>query len=230
MACFAAGCSFDPSGLGTTTDADPLAPDAVSIDGLVAIDSATDDGPTSTADASNPPPDAALSAPWSLEDFRVEVPCIVMTSSFACTAGANTDTLVLDGPAGTFYDVQVRLRGVVEQKTYVGGTQTGFWYEGGVGADAGWNEFRIDISSPSTHFFLNAGASGTVNCFELDQTVTFTVEGNATFTLSGDALDGQQVRNIDGSGQPIVPAGVPPAPSPYDGQFVHFDVLSVTPQ
>jgi hypothetical protein len=43
-------------------------------------------------------------------------------------------------------------------------------------------------------------------------------------------VDGFQLANRDAAGNPIVIAGVPPAPTAFDGQFIQMEVLSVTPR
>ncbi len=158
------------------------------------------------------------------------MPCEETDPSTVCTAANETleKSAELGGADGTTYEVRLRFRGVVEQMSYEGGTKNGFWYEGGTRADGAYNVYRLDVSAPEQHFFLNAGESGIRHCFEVDYTRTVTMEAGATVRLSADAQDGNLISNRDGDGAPIVVDDVPPAPDPYNGQFVQMDVDSVS--
>ena len=137
----------------------------------------------------------------------------------------------MQGTAGVTYDVVLRFRGVVEERTYTGGTQAGHWYTGGDAPDRSdpFNIYPLQVSSPAQTYCLNAGTSGIHTCDGLDYTETIEVAAGATVTLTADSVDGGQIIDIDASGNAIVVPGIAPAPNAYDGQFVQMDVVSVTP-
>lgn len=58
-------------------------------------------------------------------------------------------------------------------------------------------------------------------------TRTIPIKGGATVFLEAHAIDAAEILNRDDASQPIIPAGVPPAPDPYNGQFIQMDVISV---
>jgi hypothetical protein len=134
----------------------------------------------------------------------------------------------LGGAAGRTYDITLRFRGVVEEKTYNNGCFTGRYSSGGVpGADA-YNVYRLSVSSPPQTYYLNAGTSFVTRTWAIDLTQTIQMDAGATVTLFADAIDATEIRNRDDSGAPISIPDVLPA-QPYDGQFIQMDVLSVTP-
>ena len=54
------------------------------------------------------------------------------------------------------------------------------------------------------------------------------MEAGTSVTLRALSVDHVQARNLSTMVVPIVVDGIPPAPLPYDGQFIQMDVLSVT--
>lgn len=147
----------------------------------------------------------------------------------ACSPTPVSRTVTFGGATGVTYDVVLRLRGVVEQRVYLGGSQDGHWYVGGATparTDAN-NIYSLAISNPAQQFYLNA-AVGPLSLTQLDYMRTVRVTAGATLTLTADGIDGAQLANRDSSGRAIVINGIPPAPMAYDGQFVQVDVLSVT--
>jgi hypothetical protein len=166
----------------------------------------------------------------SLGGLRWELPCGSSTSSAACTASDITPiTSTLGGAAGTSYDVVLRFRGVVEQKGYTGGTNDGMFLQIGGTPDADpYNVYALAVSSPAQTYYLNRGTSGQTRCYGIDYTHSIRVAAGATVTMTALAIDGAEIKNLDGGGQPIVVAGVPPAPGTFDGQFIQMDVVSLT--
>lgn len=174
----------------------------------------------------------------SLSGLRWELPCLTLDRDFpeyVCfTHPEVTQTATLRGTPGRSYEVRVRVRGVVETRAYTGGTvEAPFIRRGGdsmpTDADA-WNVYRLDVSAPAEHWFLNAGASGEYVCHAVDATFTLRAAADATVTLFASSVDGRrsQIRNRTEDGGVLVAAGVPPAPGAFDGQFLQLDVLSVS--
>jgi hypothetical protein len=176
----------------------------------------------------------------SLAGARWSLPCTAAPDmSNVCTTGAaQVQTAVLNGTPGKAYDVTLRFRGFVEQKTYTGGSDAGvaavgtnasLFLTGGTDNGDGFNVYRLAIDQPAQTFHLNAGTSSIYYCFALDFTATVRMNGGATVTLTADPKDGAILGNKDADGGSIVVTGVPPAPAAFDGQFVQMDVVSVKP-
>jgi hypothetical protein len=164
-----------------------------------------------------------------LEGLRWSMPCRAPQGSNGCF---NDDPPVVStsfgGVAGETYGVTLRFRGIIEQKSYSGGTNdTAFWQEEGMPAADGLNIYALDISSPRQRFYLNRGSSAFDRCWVIDYTKTVQASANATVTLTATSIDGVQKRNVDGTGSPLRVPDVPPWPNVFDGQFIQMDVISV---
>lgn len=140
------------------------------------------------------------------------------------------------GQPGRLYDVEVRIRGVVETRNWVGGVPEAPFIVRGARSGAlppesdAWNVYELRVSQPQESWALNVGSSGEYFCHQVDSTFTFRASAGATVTLFASAVDGNrtQILNRRDTGQPIVVPGVAPAPAAFDGQFLQLDVLSVT--
>jgi hypothetical protein len=165
-----------------------------------------------------------------LEELRVEAPCTNGGSPICTASTTASEPVTMGGEAGAVYDVTLRIRGVVEQKTYTGGTQDGFFYAGGTPAADGYNVVKLEVSEPAATYYLNAGTSGIERVWELDATEKIPVAAGATVVVTSEPGDGLQIANTDGTGQPIIPPGIPPAPEAFPGQFVHVEVIATDKQ
>ena len=207
------------------------------LDGLACIADANNSGTITATDAllvlkkSVAQPislDCPICIAGDLLGWRVESPCTSGDSPVCSSQNDVFDSVTIAGDDGVTYDVKLRLRGVVEQKSYTGGVQDGLFLEGGSPVSDGYNIVKLEISDPAATYYLNAGTSGIQRVWELDVTKTIPIRAGATVTLSLNALDSAQIANTDGSGQPIIPSGIPPAPAAFPGQFVHIEVLSTS--
>jgi hypothetical protein len=235
---------------------------------VVATVDASDAG--ASLDASAGPKDAARDGPVDalsdrpplnpaavLEGQRWDLPCGPMvpdnqvcqdlpvnTTMCPPDPGSRTvnRTLTFGGTPNTFYDVELRFRGVVEPKIYEGGTEWGqHLYVGGVpalhedGTKSQYNVYSLTVSSPANVYYFNFDEhmGETRYVFPVDIRHVVTIEGGARVTLASMDLDCVMIRNcVDVTVQPCTPyviAGVPPA-SGYNGQFLLINVLSVTPK
>ena len=61
----------------------------------------------------------------------------------------------------------------------------------------------------------------------LDYQKRVQIAAGSTITLTATSQEGLQVKNIDPKGQPIVITGLPPAPDPFDGQWIQIDVVDI---
>lgn len=128
------------------------------------------------------------------------------------------------GEKGKRYQVTLRFRGVVEPMMYKGGKQVGdYFYIGGEKNNATYNIYRIDVSSPKSHYFLNRQDKVGHQIFTIDYTQTIEIDGGAEITFTGDGQNGKMIANF----KKLVIPDVVPAPKPYNGQFVQVNVVEV---
>jgi len=169
----------------------------------------------------------------ALQGLRWEMPCKPGHEGPFCDAAVDRPVVTarLAGDPARQYDVTLRFRGVVEWENYKDGTSQEHWYVGGQPNNGLYNIYQLGISAPAQVFYLNFpdGHDDGSRSFPIDYTRTIRVQGGATVTLSADAQDGRLVSNTDDKGKPLVIPAVPPAPAPFDGQFIQMDVVSVVP-
>ena len=125
---------------------------------------------------------------------------------------------------GKRYKVTLRFRGVVEPMMYKNGKKDGdYFYIGGEPNNATYNIYKITISSPASHYFLNRQDKVGHRIFTIDYTKTIEIDGGATVTFFGDGQNGRLISNF----AKLVVPDVPPAPKPFNGQFVQVNVVDV---
>jgi hypothetical protein len=129
-----------------------------------------------------------------------------------------------DGEVGKRYKVTLRFRGVVEPMMYKGGKMDGeYFYIGGEPNNSTYNIYKLSISSPVSHYFLNRQDKVGHKIFTIDYTKTIEIDGGATVTFLGDGQNGRLISNF---AKLIVP-DIAPAPKAFNGQFVQVDVVAV---
>lgn len=159
----------------------------------------------------------------ALSMLRAEAECGTTVGSY-CTTGGGEAEVVMTGEPGSAYVVSLHVRGVMETKSYDGGTPDGLWHPDGDPGDFDlWNEVTLSISAPAQTIRLNSGPSGSSSCVLVDMMHDVTIEAGATLRVDFDAIDGSQVANGDDL---VVPA-IPPAPDAFDGQFVQLDAVAI---
>jgi len=120
--------------------------------------------------------------------------------------------------------VTLRFRGVVEPMMYKNGKQVGeHFYIGGEKNNGTYNIYRISVSSPESHYFLNRQDKVGHQIFSIDYTQTIEIDGGAEITFLGDGQNGKMIANF----KKLVIPGIAPDPMPYNGQFVQVDVVDV---
>ena len=130
------------------------------------------------------------------------------------------------GDPGTRYRVTLRFRGVVEPMMYKDGAMDGdSFYRGGVPNHGTYNIYKLAVSSPPAHFFLNRQDTVGHRIFAIDYEKTIEIDGGATVTFHGNGQNGHLITNFS----KLVVPDVPPAPQPFNGQFVQMDVVKVEP-
>jgi hypothetical protein len=167
---------------------------------------------------------------WQLACQDENNPCgCPLTSSQSETVNAT---------AGVTFTLTIRIRGVVEGRSYSNGelSPDGNWYIGGDNPpsnDDPNNWYRLTVTTPSQPtqvYFLNP-YSEEPYCYGVDYQEAITVMNGSVISLDADSVDATQNQNQDGNGNPIsVPDNDPTHPiqvsQPFNGQFAQFDVLS----
>lgn len=135
-----------------------------------------------------------------------------------------TDVKKFGGQPGKRYKVTIRVRGVVEPMMYKDGQMDGdLFYIGGTPNNATYNIYELSISAPESHYFFNRQDKVGHRIFTIDYTKTIEIEGGATLTFHGDGQNGRMITNF----LKLVVPEVPPAPQPYNGQFIQLNVTDV---
>ena len=135
-----------------------------------------------------------------------------------------TDVKKFGGEAGKRYKVTIRVRGVVEPMMYKDGKQDGDYFTiGGEPNNATYNIYQLTVSAPASHFFFNRQDKVGHKIFTIDYTRTIEIEGGATLTFHGNGQNGRMITNYD----KLVVPDVPPAPQPFNGQFIQLNVIDV---
>jgi hypothetical protein len=175
----------------------------------------------------------------SIDGFRYEFPCkgtlpenpkLGADCESALVKGdpKKTDNFAaqrtFDGEKGKRYKVTLRFRGVVEPMMYKDGKMDGeYFYIGGVPNNGTYNIYKLSISSPPSHYYLNRQDKVGHKIFTIDYNKTIEIDGGATVTFLGDGQNGRLISNFS---KLVVPE-VAPAPMPFHGQFVQVNVVDV---
>jgi hypothetical protein len=174
----------------------------------------------------------------NIHQFRLEAPCIDANHFGSdkqdnCDVAQNVDRQTfqrtIGGDNATTYDVKLRIRGLTEPNTYANGTlNPPRFYVGGRTTQTGYTAYSLTVANPPEVYFFNYNATVGHFVFALDYEVVIPMRGGTTvtFDVNGQSSvpDGHGVSNRES----VVIAGVPPAPDPFNGQFVQFDVVEVT--
>jgi hypothetical protein len=175
----------------------------------------------------------------AIHGFRYEFPCKEPMpenprQGMDCVSGLvkgdpkSTDNFKVEKPfggeKGKRYRMTLRFRGVVEPMMYKGGKMDGdYFYIGGEPNNATYNIYKLSVSSPPSHYFLNRQDRVGHQIFKIDYTRTIEIDGGATITFLGDGQNGRLISNF---ARLVVP-DLAPAPKPFNGQFVQVDVVEV---
>ena len=130
-------------------------------------------------------------------------------------------TATLTGAVGTTYRLGVRIRGVIDFKSYTGGTPIQKYVQlGGTPAADNNTVASLVVSSPAATYYLNVSPNLVVPLcnFPVDYVLDILAVGNATIKLKVDNIDLRQYRGDAGGlliNQP--PLGI------YDGIWLRAD-------
>jgi hypothetical protein len=166
--------------------------------------------------------------PWdpALLEGAVEDPTVTLRRETVVTFG---------GDAGVVYDVQIRIRGLVEPKDFTGGkVQENHFQIGGTPGTNDYNIYAVEVGDPAQIYTLNRNEMGIGHyTFIVDYTVTIPIAAGAEVVMSMVDPNDIAIANpggASGSTDPYVVPDIPPFPEPFYGQFLQMDVLSVSPQ
>jgi hypothetical protein len=138
--------------------------------------------------------------------------------------------VTLSGAPGVTYAVTLRIRGVFEVSSYVGGTAgSNSLVRINSTPPAATNIYSLHLSAPATTLYLNNGVQHyPIDAYDYQITVNMTA--GATLTLHADGQDGSELANGANVSVPVNP-GDPPitVTQPYNGQFMQLDVVSIIP-
>lgn len=142
----------------------------------------------------------------------------------AWQCGEDAHSAVMSGAVGVSYDVTLHFQGVVEGKTYTGGTNDGAsWQIGGTPAADGYNVYTLSISSPFQTFYINRGSSGDAPA-AIDYSKTIQIDTGATVSLTANnGGDGFELKHT------ISVGGITDPAQPYQGQWANMTVTAVAP-
>jgi hypothetical protein len=175
----------------------------------------------------------------SIDGYRFEFPCkdpmpenpkpgadgvSARATNDPATNDKFTDVKKFGGDSGKRYKVTIRVRGVVEPMMYKDGQMDGeYFYIGGQPNNATYNIYELSVSAPESHYFFNRQDKVGHRIFTIDYTKTIEIQGGATLTFHGDGQNGRMITNF----LKLVVPDVPPAPQPYNGQFIQLNVTDV---
>ena len=175
----------------------------------------------------------------TIDGFRYEFPCKnpmpeKPAPGMDCDSGLvkgdpnKTDNFMAErkfnGEKGKHYKVTLRFRGVVEPMMYKNGKMDGeYFYIGGEPNNATYNIYKLSVSSPSSHYFLNRQDKVGHKIFTIDYTKTIEMDGDATITLLRRRPEWQTDLQFRQAGRSRRCS----APKPFNGQFVQVNVVEV---
>ena len=159
----------------------------------------------------------------------------------------------MGGTPGVIYDVRLRARGLVESKTFTGGTDRAAssdipadgLYTGGRPDNSmnGYASYMIRVASPRQDYFLNSIGTGSDtridhSVYEIDFEFVLPVEGGTTVCLVAADPNTSATRNCAAPDSPteclpVTLSGLDPlivddiGVQPYSGQFIGLRVLGV---
>ena len=135
------------------------------------------------------------------------------------------------GDAAKIYDVELRIRGVVENHDYgAQGTKQGAWVlVGGTLPEPGAiHVFGATVSDPQQTYFFNSwnDKNSPDRLIAVDYLVTLPMRGGTQVRL----FEYDDIGKIWANAGALKIEGLPPYPDAFDGQFLQLDVVSVKPR
>lgn len=137
--------------------------------------------------------------------------------------------LVFGGDPTKLYDVTLRVRGVFENYDYgAAGTKQGALVRIGGPRPAPYkiHVLGATVADPLQNYFFNAwnDTSNPARIIKADYEVTLRVRGGAKVRF----FEYDDIGRIWQNAEHLTVDGIPPSPDAFDGQFIHFNAVSVT--
>jgi hypothetical protein len=196
------------------------------------------------------PAPLAVAAAGKLHGFLHKLKCGDAQDARSCKLSPDQERsrtdVVLAGDPSTTYDLELRVRGLVEPRRYTGGALADpankWFYAGGApdplrkGGGHAYNIYQLSISEPKQDYFLNRDTDDYLGSgylpghtiYKLDYTVTIKARGGATISvITDDLARSGMINNADKQVVEGVPASL--IEQPWDGQFFYLEVESITP-
>lgn len=194
-----------------------------------------------------PPPLPGANPAANLDKFRFDYNCgdrvgtkcnpgsvCFYSKAYVNKRFAQTIPITIGGDAAVIYEVTLRIRGIMEPKAYPTCTPVTMAPGGDsfiticAGSTAGtetYNTWQLTVANPPATFFLNYNKKFLGHVVSLiDANLSIKVRGGSQVEFTVDDVNGGQIRNCS-----LVVPDLAPAPAPFDGNFVHFDVIDVKP-
>ncbi len=136
--------------------------------------------------------------------------------------------LSLGGDPTKLYDVELRIRGVMENHDYGGqGTKQGDWVlvGGDLPAPGAIHVFGFTVRDPEETYFFNSwnDTSDPARIIAMDYTVTLPMRGGGQVRV----FEYDDIGKIWSNAEGLKIEGISPYPEAFDGQFMQVDVVSV---
>ena len=140
----------------------------------------------------------------------------------------------IGGKAGSVYDVRLRIRGLFEPTTILGGETPDaahpYYQVGGAIRQKDWSAWHIDVSEPKQTYWLNHYPKVSHTIYKEDFEATIPMAAGATVTVRVVDGNNRQMDNAepDRADRMQIIAGV--TDKPLDGQMLRLDVVKVGPR
>lgn len=173
-----------------------------------------------------------------LSGLMWRIPCGNNGEDETCPCVSPGDQYVtITGAVGVTYNVTIRIRGIVETKDYLGGSQlitpdeqsdTYVVKDSTYNLADGYNVYALSVSNPSAIYYLNSSTThpcASSSPYILDYTVIIPMTTGATIGLLADVRDANQMTNrtnLESDNSPAIDIV-----QPYNGQFLEMSVVSI---
>jgi hypothetical protein len=163
-----------------------------------------------------------------LSKLLFELPSLSDSNPGQC-ARFDDHSFIVHIPDGQPHTCNLRVRGVVEQATYDGGTRIKDYLNvGGTPNTTNYNIYELNVDDPPQTYYLNAGKSGINTLFVINYSMHIDVKDGSKITLHADSIDSIEVPNLS---HLSVPDEIPEHPiaikQPFNGQFIQVDTISI---
>jgi hypothetical protein len=179
------------------------------------------------------PPDEAMEAVAGFAKFFLHDKCTAQFPPQPDTClhdRSHEQSFTIGGKAGTVYEVTLRIRGIFEPTTIIGGDtpdpEHPYFKVGGTVSTPDWSQWRIEVSEPEQTYWLNHYPSVGHRIYKEDFEATIAVVAGSTVVIR--VTDGNDRQIDNGKTEPDrqqIMAGVVDHPLP--GQMLRLAIVQV---